>query len=75
MVIWISGSISSTNLVALVLKNSLDGHQLSGLHDFCLVHDSKGPVSNGFDRHVADVPGFPRLSIHCCHHAGLRGIW
>lgn len=41
-----SHDLELTVLEALILQNSLDGHEFVGLHQSGLVDDSKGPISD-----------------------------
>ena len=69
------GKGSIGNLVALVLEDLLDGHELSSFNNFGLVNHTKGAVSYWFDGGVAHVLGNPRDAVRRRDHDGFIRVW
>lgn len=62
-------------LKPFILKDLLDGHQLSRVTKFSLVHDAEGAVSNDLGVRVADflwsVRTLARSGHDCCYFAAI----
>lgn len=62
-------------LEPFILKDFLDGHQLSRVTKFSLVHDAERAVSNHLGVCVADllwsVRTLARSGHHCCYFAAI----